>query len=132
VKFSIFLRPVVIKPEESATPTPNIATNTMPRGAKPVNVVTMLARKLARASPVSKLVMVRASPVRGFGRSKVTFDKSADAAQVMISAQKNKIAGSGILLPAQHSILVNKDRESTRFYDFFHNWRHILQKRHSN
>ncbi|CSC54556.1 Uncharacterised protein [Vibrio cholerae] len=42
---SIFFRPVVIKPEESATPTPSIATRTMPNGAKLVNVVTILARK---------------------------------------------------------------------------------------
>ena len=41
VTLSINLRPVLINPECSATPTPNIATKTTPKGAKPVKVFTI-------------------------------------------------------------------------------------------
>lgn len=66
-----------------------------------MNVFTMFARKLANASPVRRLLITRASPERGLISSNDTFDKSADATQVITRAQKNRIAGSGILLPAR-------------------------------
>ncbi|EDL53040.1 hypothetical protein VSAK1_11860 [Vibrio mediterranei AK1] len=65
-----------------------------------MKVVTILAKKLASASPVSRLLTSSAVPVRGLIRSKLTLDKSADATQTITSAQKKRIAGSGILLPA--------------------------------
>ena len=99
VTFNINLRPVLIKPECSATPTPNIATSTTPSGAKPVKVFTIEDKKVARESPANRLFTTMASPVRGSIASNVVPEKSQDKNQISSMATKNIIAGSGSLLP---------------------------------
>lgn len=78
VTLSINLRPVLIKPECSATPTPSIATSTTPSGAKPVNVFTIEDKKVANESLASMLLIIMASPVRGSIASNVTLENHQD------------------------------------------------------
>ena len=86
VTLSNFFRPVLMKPDCSATPTPSMATSTMPSGAKPVKVVTMLARNSASPAPVSRLLTTTASPVRGLTRSKENWEPIQEPTQTISKA----------------------------------------------
>jgi hypothetical protein len=92
-------KPALIKPECSATPTPNMATKTTPNGAKPVNIVTILDRKSARLSPVNRLLTTTASPLLGSIELKVKFENIADNTHTIARHIANIIAGSGNLFP---------------------------------
>ncbi|MNC16873.1 hypothetical protein D3C75_647370 [compost metagenome] len=76
---SIFLSATLIKPELSATPTPSIATSTIPSGANPVKVVTIDDRVLVNASAESRLLTCTACWVTGFTTSNSTSDSTADS-----------------------------------------------------
>ncbi len=55
-----------IKPERSATPTPKRATNTVPKGVKPVKLVTRLVTIRCIPSALSKLTaLITVSPSLG-------------------------------------------------------------------
>src|SRR5690606_12367630 len=101
VIFSIDFKPALINPECSATPTPNIATKTIPKGAKLVKVVTIFDKKLAIDSAESKFFTTIASLVLGSISEKVKLENSADNIQIIIINPKNNKAGSGNLLPAR-------------------------------
>src|SRR5699024_2513476 len=92
--------PALINPECSATPTPNIATSTIPNGAKPIKVVTISDKNSAIAPEVSKLLISIALPVVGSISAKLTVEKTADKPQMTNINIKNNIAGSGSLFPA--------------------------------
>ena len=53
---------VVSNPERSATPTPRIATNTVPSGTKPVKFVVRFWKIQRMPSPVIKLWTAKISP----------------------------------------------------------------------
>jgi hypothetical protein len=99
VESSIRFKPALINPECSATPTPNIATNTTPKGAKPVKIMTILDRKSAKESPVNKLFTTTASAVLGSIALKVKFDNMADKTHTTTKQNKKIMAGSGNLFP---------------------------------
>src|SRR5699024_11955184 len=91
---NIDFNPALIKPECSATPTPNMATKTIPKGANPVKVVTIFDKKSAKAELVNKLLISIASPVVGSISEKLTVENTADKTQMTNIKRKNKIAGS--------------------------------------
>ena len=88
-----------MKPVFSATPTPSSATSTTPNGANPVNVVTSRAMNVASASPVSWFWIRTGSSVTGWMSANWTGARIAEAIQVRNSRSRNRIAGSGSLLP---------------------------------
>ena len=58
-------RLALISPELSMTPMPSIATSTVPRGAKPVKLVTMLVKILCSPARLNRLTGAMVAPVAG-------------------------------------------------------------------
>jgi len=107
------LIPVFINPECSATPTPSIATNTIPKGAKLVNVVTIPDRKAAREAPVKRLLITIGLFDLGSISLNSNVDNPAESSQMANIRMTNKIAGSGSLFPPRSM------RSSARFTNPF-------------
>ena len=99
------LRPVLMKPVFSATPTPSSATSTTPRGGNPVNVGTRLTMNSVSAVPVNWFATRSGSPVRGCVSVNATGASSADATHVSSRRRRNRIAGSGSRLPTVSTLL---------------------------
>src|SRR5690606_2642492 len=98
-----------------------MATSTMPNGAKLVNVVTIFSKKATSAAGSSRFWTSRPLPVRGSISPNETIDSRADSTQTDSIKKKNKIAGSGNLLPAFS--MTSKKRV---VMDFFRAWSFVL------
>ena len=106
------LSPAVMKPECSATPTPSMATSTMPSGGNSTKVFTIRARNCVSAAGASwfttrigaDAVMcpaVSRTTVPGSVSVKATGASNADTAHTASSEKRKSTTGSGSRLPSR-------------------------------
>ena len=105
------------KPECSATPTPNMATSTVPKGAKPVKLVTILVTRRRSPSALSSEFTAIHSPSFA-GRGSATDTPRAAAIPLASTTSThrmaNSVTGCGNRFPS-HSTLSRKRVNAPRF-----------------
>ncbi len=105
------------KPECSATPTPSMATSTVPRGAKLVKLVTISVTRRRRPSAFkSEFTAIHSPSLAGRGSATETPSAAAMPLATTTSTQRmaNSVTGCGSRLPS-HSTLSRKRVNAPRF-----------------
>ena len=101
---------VVNSPERSATPTPSIATSTVPSGTKPVKLVTSVWRIQRTPSPLIRLRTANTSPSwpgRGSPTDRPTAAAIPDTTTTLSANSANSVTGCGSRLPS-HSTAASR------------------------
>jgi hypothetical protein len=95
------LNPAAIKPVRSATPIPNITTNTIPNGGKLVKVTVIEVNMRCNCSPLNKFTALIVSFVPGCTTLTPNIATNHEANITITINNTNKVIGWGNLLPAR-------------------------------